>query len=519
MAKTVTSTPSATDERRPDFVVHTAPLAVKHDGAEAERPMLICTASSTAIDLESDRFTKSALEQMRDGFMGKVIFMNHSYRVPLDVFGVVEEASLVKREGRLDLDLAIRVETGNPLAVQTYGYVATGTRLGVSVGVIVTEHDKSDDEDEFGNRVVDISGVIPLEASVVGIPCNQTAWTQEAIKSLHARGAIDFDEDELAARPWLITAADIDRKEGAMPKTTETQTDDSAEEDETDADAAAASSDESSDDASADDDSADDADSTDSDSTDASTGDGADSADDSDETKDQEGEDEEGGGDDEHDDDDGDGEHKEDAEEPDEAKGESKTDDFNEEVDVDLAADELLNKMYSGFYTLLRNLVPTLMDTDVSMEDRRKQGEETIADYAAFLEKVWGDTFDELGEKSVSSGDDIDIAARLHDLAAAAASVDCEVAEVAEVMVNVAEIMAVAEEYVEENKRLREEVETKSQGLEYAAQVVEAVMDLPLPTVTAEVEQVARNLAERYPNLDTKVRDRLVRFAPKRRNQ
>jgi hypothetical protein len=196
---------NALDVRSPDFYVFTDAMKAHED--DGDRPTVLCTASSTAVDLEADRFTAPALKQMKEGFVGKLIFLNHSYKVPHDVFGLVLKAELVKRENRLDLDLVIGVEMNNPLAVQTYQYVVNGTRLGVSVGVLVTEAEKSDEEDEYGKNIFDISGVIPLEASVVGIPANQTAWTRQAIKSLFARGALNLDDVDIESRPWLKTIA------------------------------------------------------------------------------------------------------------------------------------------------------------------------------------------------------------------------------------------------------------------------------------------------------------------------
>lgn len=188
---------------QPDFFVFTNDLQVKHPD-DAERPTVLCTASSNAIDLEGDRFTKDALKQMEQGFTGKLIFLNHRYSVPTDVFGQVTKAVLTNREGRTDLDLEIVVNTDNPLAVTTYQMICNGMRLGVSVGVLVREVNKTDEESEFG-RVVEITDIIPLEASIVGIPANQTAWTQEAIKSLFDDGRLDLDDEEITARAWLTT--------------------------------------------------------------------------------------------------------------------------------------------------------------------------------------------------------------------------------------------------------------------------------------------------------------------------
>ena len=493
-------------ERRPDFRVFSAPLEIKDVEGDG-RPTLFCTASSTAIDLEADRFTKSALMQMKDGLKGKVIFLNHSYRVPLDVFGLVTETSLVKRGGRLDLDMAIRVQMENPLAVQTYEYVVNGTRLGVSVGVIVTEAEKTEEEDAFGSRIVDISGIIPLEASIVGIPANQTAWTREAVKSLFERGAIEFDEEEIAARPWLGTVVEIDKKEDSMSKddtkVDEKHTDDSEEED-------SAETDDSDDNADADEETDDsDADDADEDVDETDDTDGSDDADgDSDDSDSDDGDSDEDSDEDEEDD-----EHKEDAVDPD------KKDNFDDDVAADEAVSMLVNKMYTGLYAALDNLVPVIRDTDGAVNDRAKAGQKVIADWNEFVEKLWDEIMEHLDEsKDVDTDKDFDLAVRLHDLAAEAETVECEVAELAEVTAQVEEIGEVAEAIAEENTQLRKDAEEMAEELEYAVSVYEAIMDLPLPTVTKAAAEVARSLADRNPDMDTGVMARIKQHAPPRRN-
>lgn len=147
--------------------------AVKTKSADG-KPMLLATASSDATDLENDYFTIQALRQMAAGLKGKLIFANHRYAVPEDVVGQAVDTSLVKRAGLNMLDLMIEVATENPRAVQVYDMVRGGTRLGVSVGVLV-----KDSRREKDGRTA-ITDVIPLEASIVGIPANQTAWTQGA---------------------------------------------------------------------------------------------------------------------------------------------------------------------------------------------------------------------------------------------------------------------------------------------------------------------------------------------------
>ena len=135
-------------------------------------PKVVATASSTAVDLERDTFALSALKQMANYYPGRLAFVNHSYNLPADLFGVIEKATIVKRGDRHDLDVLIAVETGNPLAMQTLEYIKGGTKLGVSVGVLVDHSEQQKD----GTTLID--DIRPLELSVVGIPSNQTAWTQ-----------------------------------------------------------------------------------------------------------------------------------------------------------------------------------------------------------------------------------------------------------------------------------------------------------------------------------------------------
>ena len=661
--KTATKVEPALDEHHPDFMVVTHPLKVREqdgDGAGTDESMrLVATASSTAVDLEADRFTRSALEQMRDGFKGRLIFMNHSYRVPADVFGVVEETSLVKRDGRFDLDMTIRVEKGNPLAVQTYEYVANGTRLGVSVGVIVTEADKTEEEDEYGKRIVDISGVIPLEASIVGIPANQTAWTQQAVKSLWGRGAIEFDEQDLAARPWL-TKPSVVEKETAMDTTDETavtaaltledelglfkrgavpghspakaprdrpwqvsaavkrlrtwaggpakddinwskyrwgfawfngenpenfgsyklahhdivdgtfmvvfrgavaaavvlqggrggvalpegdvdrvkshvarhyhQFDEKAPwEREKSADwlpdeveVAADLEVELPDFAEAfwpntwniDSAEQDDADEDD----EEAERDSKDTLGFLDEEVEQEersfevyAKRQQGdvvrdlatveleGGDAEE----GDAEEKENED--------SKEDDFEDEVNADLAVDTLIDTMFSGFRVCVNSLIDILLNTDLDEEERREQGASLIEEYQEFVSKTWNETIDSLsGEKALGENFNVDVI--LHEILAD--SVECDADRLDEIEAEVEQIRDVAQGFAEENARLNVELARKVQALEYASQVIDAIMELPLPVVTSKAREVAQTLASRYPTLDTRVVDRLVQYAP-----
>jgi outer membrane biosynthesis protein TonB len=653
----------APDVRVPDFFVYTDAMKAHEDNGDG-RPTVLATASSTAVDLEADRFTANALKQMKEGFVGKLIFLNHSYKVPQDVFGLVQSAELVKREGRLDLDMVIGVEMNNPLAVQTYQYVVNGTRMGVSVGVIVTEAEKSEEEDEYGKTIFDISGVIPLEASVVGIPANQTAWTRQAIKSLFERGALDLDDTEVEARPWLKTVVqakeaadapyeeleivgrgavgshstakaprarswqsgpavkrlrswaggpakedinwgkyktgftwfDAPNKEGFgayklphhdivnsslvvvfrgavaaavviqggrggvnipegdmgsvkahiakhyhqfdekapwereksagwldieleaaadlqidLPDFTEAtwpedeKEADMAEQDETKAEASEEKVEDSTD-----------TDDTQTDETDESKSE--------DDNKDESKSADEVESESEEDDEEKDAAKSEDEEkdenvdetEADESKTEGeKKDDFEDDVAADEAADLLIDKMYTGFRVALSNLIGIILNTDLNSGERAKAGAEVIDSWKDYIEESWGETIEHLDEsKDVEPDESFNVSAHLHDLIAEEDGVECNVAGFEDVAAKVKEIGDAGEAIAEDNTKLREKNEQYAKAIKYMEQVMETLMQLPLQTVTTRDGEVAQSLAARFPLLDTRVVERMARFAP-----
>ncbi len=202
----------------PDFVVVSQALKavgpdsefIKDVALREDDRVVVATASSTSTDLDSDRFTKEALEDMARGFNGLTIFLNHKYSVPGDVFGQVLRTALVERD-YLDLDMAIRVTNHNEAADKTYAMIKDGFQLGVSVGVLVLDYDKIEEETHLGRTVVALKRSLPLEASVVGIPSNRRSWVQQAIKSLVQRGALLLDCDETGCRSFL--------KDVALPNT------------------------------------------------------------------------------------------------------------------------------------------------------------------------------------------------------------------------------------------------------------------------------------------------------------
>lgn len=152
----------------------------KEDGKKRVR----LTASTDAEDLVGDVMSKNALKQMLNAAPGTTIFLNHDASVPYSVFGAVEKASLVERKvpvttedgtkamTRLNcLDYDVVVEDTNQAALDTYKIIDGGrVQLGASVTIGITKASPLK-----GGRT-QIDDVVYLETSIVGIPCNQTAW-------------------------------------------------------------------------------------------------------------------------------------------------------------------------------------------------------------------------------------------------------------------------------------------------------------------------------------------------------
>ncbi len=486
--QTANKTENMADVRVADFFVQTGALK-EHEG-NGERPTVKATASSNAIDLEADRFTASALRQMKEGFTGKLIFLNHKYAVPDDVFGVVENSELVKRDGRLDLDMDIGVEMNNPRAVQTYQYIVNGTRLGVSVGVLVTDAEKSEDEDAYGTPIFDIKGVIPLEASVVGIPANQTAWTRQAMESLLARGAVVLDEQGIEARPWLKTVIRVnstDEEEDTMKtKEKENEVEDSTEEEVEDS-----STEENEVEPEIHDTDPDDTESRD-----------------KPKPRKEEGEEPDGETEEES--------EEETEDEPDDTKGEDEpeevTADFEDDIRADEAADHLVDKMFTGLFVALNSLIKILMNGDIGSGEKEKEGSEVINAWTKFITDTWSDVMEQVNDKELEgdAAETYSVAGRLH-ARLADEGVDCEVAGMEAITAQVADISTAAAAIADDNSKLKEELEKRVKGLKRMEEVIEELLKLPLPTVTTDAD-AARGLAEKYPGLDSRVVERMARY-------
>lgn len=183
---------------RPTFKIFSSALkAFEKEINGTPRKYLSCTASSTVEDLHGDRMTAECVQGMAPQAKSKAmtIFLNHSYKVPEDVFGKTVDSKIVARTGDggaqvWDLDLEIELNEANSRAMDTYAAIKDqGMKLGVSIGAMIEDYEFIDEDAGFWGGL-EIKEVNLLEASVVGIPANQRSWVVNGIAALGAPKAI-----------------------------------------------------------------------------------------------------------------------------------------------------------------------------------------------------------------------------------------------------------------------------------------------------------------------------------------
>lgn len=198
MPPTLTLTAPADDDivnpARPTFKIFSNALkAFEKEVNGTPRKYLSCTASSTVEDLHGDRMSVECVQGMAPQAKSKAmtIFLNHSYKVPEDVFGKTVDSKIVARTGDggvqvWDLDLEIELNEANSRALDTYAAIKDqGMKLGVSIGAMIEDYEFIDEEAGFWGGL-EIKEVNLLEASVVGIPANQRSWVVNGIAALGA---------------------------------------------------------------------------------------------------------------------------------------------------------------------------------------------------------------------------------------------------------------------------------------------------------------------------------------------
>lgn len=178
-------------------------------------------ASSDQEDLVGDIMTQKALQEMKVGFIGKTVFMNHRTSVPDDVFGAVIEAQIIKQNGAQLLIFKIIVEKENEAAMKTWRYINGGrVKLGTSVTVLVNK--STPNPNRKGGILID--SVETIEHSIVGVPCNREANTiaATASKALELSQLLNHEADEAPMKTEQKSADEA-------PETVETATEESSE--------------------------------------------------------------------------------------------------------------------------------------------------------------------------------------------------------------------------------------------------------------------------------------------------
>ncbi len=186
----------------PDFVVYTGAMEIDSERENVVRMI----GSSTEQDLHGDTMAISALTDMSMVEPGLLIWLNHWYELPGSLFGsLIEKPELRLKDGIADIHIASDVETTNPDAVQTYGYIKKGRRVGCSIGCIILEAEIDKDNDDGGWwPPLIIQHVRTLEWSIVGIPANQRCWPETAGKGLFNRMLSEGRGDEALALAPMV---------------------------------------------------------------------------------------------------------------------------------------------------------------------------------------------------------------------------------------------------------------------------------------------------------------------------
>jgi HK97 family phage prohead protease len=169
-------------------------------------------ASSTVLDRQGHTITASALGDMETSASNNMtIFLNHEYKVPEDVAGSVERASIRSHPtdpSIKDLVLDIVVNEANPRAVNAWQAIQKGTQLGLSIGAQIPEGGAHRDK-KSGAYVIE--HVALLETSLVGVPANPRSWVEYAVKSLNGSAPDSVIEDsDLELTRKLVDALDSD---------------------------------------------------------------------------------------------------------------------------------------------------------------------------------------------------------------------------------------------------------------------------------------------------------------------
>lgn len=152
-----------------------------------KRKILQGIASSTSVDRDNDVVTKEFLAKMRKQALGLTVFKEHNWNIDATL-GYIGEIG--GDDNTLIVDTVLEPEETNPEVTKILNKLDHGTRLGYSIGGVLTKTKKVKSAD--GTMIRQLIDGDLYEVSVTAMPANTDTWVTALEKSL-----VDFpDGDE-----------------------------------------------------------------------------------------------------------------------------------------------------------------------------------------------------------------------------------------------------------------------------------------------------------------------------------
>lgn len=191
MPETMTANPA---EKIATFKIHSngavKAITRKNAATGADEYFVEGIASSNVRDRHGDTITAQAQTQMLEQAKGLVMFLNHSYDVPEDVFGTCEESGLETHGDIVDLVIRCRVAQTNPRAMKSWQLIKQDEiTLGFSIGGNLTEYSVDEENDDGSSWCppLIVDGIDLFEISLCGVPANPRSYTRDFVSQI-ARG-------------------------------------------------------------------------------------------------------------------------------------------------------------------------------------------------------------------------------------------------------------------------------------------------------------------------------------------
>lgn len=172
-------------------------------------PIIEGFGSSNVVDTDNDTFHEEALKSLCLASAGMNTWTNHSFDLPYDLMGSLQESPTYKYAAPGSYTGAIKpdkdnwagvwiksdVELENPQAALLYKFLKKGRRLGWSVGCQYIKYRRKNDA-RGAVKGFDVYEVRPIEWSVVGVPANQCSWIESTKSFLIRKGVLPAGEND-----------------------------------------------------------------------------------------------------------------------------------------------------------------------------------------------------------------------------------------------------------------------------------------------------------------------------------